>query len=345
MLLNAGGGRVQKSARKTVGYGQTAGIPSTPPHRPPQKERLKMSGSLSLKDKLGSGTFVLTTEITPPLSANPADLEHLALPLKGLADAVNVTDAASSRVHMGALAAASLLSGWGIEPILQMTCRDRNRIALQGDMVGAAALGIRNLMMLGGDDPKAGDQPDAKPVFDLDAIKLAETAKRMRDDGTLPTGRAIAGKLDFLIGGADAPIDPKDDWRPDRLAAKHKAGMDFVQTQFCMDAKILRRYIARLSDAGLVPSLHYIVGIAPLASAKSARWMREKLFGTIIPDDIVARMDAAKDPVAEGIAICTDLIAEFSTIKGVSGVHIMAPRNEAAIAVVIKDARAKLGRS
>src|SRR6478609_4385344 len=152
MLLNAGGVRVQKSARKTVGYGQMADIPSSPPHQNPQKERLKMSGSTRLKTKLSSGTFVLTTEITPPLSANPADLEHLALPLKGLADAVNVTDAASSRVHMGALAAASLLSGWGIEPILQMTCRDRNRIALQGDMVGAAALGIRNLMMLGGDD-------------------------------------------------------------------------------------------------------------------------------------------------------------------------------------------------
>jgi methylenetetrahydrofolate reductase (NADPH) len=212
-------------------------------------------------------------------------------------------------------------------------------------MVGAAALGIRNLMMLGGDDPKAGDQPDAKAVFDLDAIKLAETARRMRDEHALPTGRAIAGNLDFLIGGADAPIDPPDGWKPDRLAAKHTAGMGFVQTQFCMDATLLRRYIARLSDAGLVPSLHYIVGIAPLASAKSARWMREKLFGTIIPDDIVARMDAAKDPVAEGIAICTDLIAEFSTIKGVSGVHIMAPRNEATIAVVIKDAKAKLGRS
>lgn len=304
-----------------------------------------MSGSPTLKDRLGRGDFVLTTEITPPLSADPADLEHMALPLKGLADAVNVTDAASSRVHMGALAAASLLASWGVEPILQMTCRDRNRIALQGDLIGAAALGIHNLLMLGGDDPKAGDQPDAKPVFDLDAIRLAETAKRMRDEGTLPTGRAIAGKCDFLIGGADAPIDPPDGWRPDRLAAKHRAGMDFFQTQFCMDAGVLRRYMARLADAGLVPSARYLVGIAPLASAKSARWMREKLFGTVIPDSVVARMDAAKDPVAEGIAICVELIAEFSAIKGICGVHIMAPRNEAAVPRVIKEARAKLGRA
>jgi methylenetetrahydrofolate reductase (NADPH) len=304
-----------------------------------------MSVSPTLKDRVGRGEFVFTAEITPPLSADPADLKQIALPLKGVADAVNVTDAASSRVHMGALAAASLLASWDIEPILQMTCRDRNRIALQGDLVGAAALGIRNLLFLGGDDPKAGDQPDAKPVFDLDAAGLAQTARRMRDEGTLPNGRAIAGKCDFLIGGVDAPIDPPAGWRPDRLAVKHAAGMGFVQTQFCMDASLLRRYIARLADAGLVPSMHYIVGIAPLASAKSARWMREKLFGTIIPDTIVARMEGAKDPVAEGIRICVELIAEFSTLKGISGVHVMTPRNQAAIPVLIREAKAELGRA
>jgi len=304
-----------------------------------------MPVSRTFKDRVGRGEFVITAEITPPLSADAADLKQIALPLKGVADAVNVTDAASSRVHMGALAAASLLASWDIEPILQMTCRDRNRIALQGDLVGAAALGIRNLLFLGGDDPKAGDQPDAKPVFDLDAVGLAETARRMRDQGTLPTGRAIAGKCDFLIGGVDAPIDSPAGWRPDRLAVKHKAGVEFVQTQFCMDASLLRRYIARLADAGLVPSMHYIVGIAPLASSKSARWMREKLFGTIIPDAIVARMEGAKDPVAEGIRICVELIAEFSTIKGISGVHVMSPRNQAAIPVLIRDAKAQLGRA
>ena len=304
-----------------------------------------MSGFPTLKDRLGRGEFVFTTEITPPLSADPADLARMALPLKGVADAVNVTDAASSRVHMGALAAACLLSSWEIEPILQMTCRDRNRIALQGDMIGAAALGIRNLLMLGGDDPRAGDQPEAKPVFDLDAVALASTARQMRDEATLPNGRAIAGKCDFLIGGVDAPIDPPHAWRPVRLAAKHKAGVEFVQTQFCMDAALLRRYIARLADSGLVPSMRYIVGIAPLASAKSARWMREKLFGTIIPDSIVARLEGAKDPIAEGIGICVELIAEFSAIAGVRGVHIMTPRNEAAIPLVIAEAKARVGRA
>lgn len=303
-----------------------------------------MPGSSTLKDKLDAGRFVITSEITPPLSFDAADLRHMALPLKGVADAVNVTDAASSRVHMGALAAASLLASWDIEPILQLTCRDRNRIALQGDLIGAAALGISNLLILGGDDPKSGDQPDAKAVFDLDAIKLSDTARRMRDERQLPTGRGIAGHANFLIGGADAPIDPPAGWKPDRLAAKHRAGVDFVQTQFCMDVMLLKRYMARLEDAGLVPGLRYLIGVAPLRSAKSARWMREKLFGTIIPDAIVARLDGASDPVAEGITICAELIAELSTIRGIAGVHVMAPRNEHAVPEVIARAGKMLKR-
>lgn len=298
-----------------------------------------MTSSRTFRDRLDAGEFVITSEVTPPLSANPADLKHMVMPLKGLADAVNVTDAASSRVHMGALASASLLASWGIEPILQLTCRDRNRIALQGDLLGAAALGIRNLLILGGDDPKAGDQPDAKPVFDLDSISLADTARRMRDEHTLPNGRAIAGACDFLIGGADAPVEISAGWKPDRIAAKHGSGVRFVQTQFSMDAGLVQRYVGRLAQEGLVPEMRYLIGVAPLRSAKSARWMREKLYGTVIPDSIVARLDQAKDPAAEGIAICTELIAELSTVRGVAGVHVMAPRNEDAVPEVIAAAR------
>jgi methylenetetrahydrofolate reductase (NADPH) len=161
----------------------------------------------------------------------------------------------------------------------------------------------------------------------------------------LPNGRAIAGQCDFFIGGADTPFEVPADWRPDRLAAKHKAGIAFVQTQFCMDAALLRRYIARLEEEGLVPSMRYLVGVAPLRSAKSARWMREKLFGTVIPDEIVARLDRAKDPVAEGMKICIDLIAEFSTIRGVAGAHVMAPRNEDSVPEVIAAARKLVGRA
>lgn len=284
----------------------------------------------------------MTAEITPPVSCDARDLMKHAASLKGLADAVNVTDGASAKSHMSSLAAAALLAQHGIEPILQLTCRDRNRLAIQSDLMGAAALGIRNMLILHGDQPQAGDQPDAKPVFDLNTDAIASTARQIRDAHVLPTGKAVGGEARFLIGMADAPQDPKPDWKPDRLRGKVEAGAQFVQTQFCMDGAILRRYMTRLRESGLTPGLFYLVGIAPLRSVKSARWMKEKLFGTIIPDDIIARMDAAKDPVAEGIKICGELIEDFATIPGVSGVHIMAPLNEAAVPDVIRTARAKV---
>src|SRR5689334_10231121 len=162
----------------------------------------------TLQDKLRAKQFVITAEVTPPVSADRGDLIAKALPLKGLADAVNVTDGAGARPHLAAVTAAAMLVQEGIEPILQLTCRDRNRIALQSDLLAAAASGIRNLLVLRGDDPSAGDQPDAKPVFDLDPRQLLETARRLRDKGELPSGRKIGGKAEFFLGGADNPIDP-----------------------------------------------------------------------------------------------------------------------------------------
>jgi methylenetetrahydrofolate reductase (NADPH) len=188
----------------------------------------------ALARRLAAGKFVMTAEIVPPVSCDAADLLARALPLKGVADAVNVTDGAGARAHMAATAAAVLLAQAGIEPILQFTCRDRNRIALQSDLMGAAAMGIRNLLVLRGDDPTAGDQPDAKPVFDLDSRTLAETVRLIRDEGRLPHGAAVAGRPAFFIGAADMPIDPPPGWWPDVLAAKVEAGAQFVQTQFCM---------------------------------------------------------------------------------------------------------------
>jgi methylenetetrahydrofolate reductase (NADPH) len=292
---------------------------------------------------LRSGQFVLTAEIAPPLSCDPNDLLAKALPLRGLADAVNVTDGASARAHLGALAAAALLIGEDIEPILQFTCRDRNRIALQSDMLGAAALGVRNLLLLTGDDPKAGDQPETKPVFDLNSQQLLATARDMRDKGELPSGRKISGKLDFFLGAADLPVDPKPGWKPEALQKKIAAGAQFAQTQFCMDAGVVRRYTARLREEG-ISDFYLLIGFAPLRSAKSARWMREHLFGTIIADDIVARMDAASDPAAEGAKICVDLIEEFTAIPGVAGAHIMAPGQDAAVPGVLAAARQRIGR-
>ena len=301
-----------------------------------------ISGPTRFAERLRDGHFVITAEVAPPVSCDPDDLRRKAAPLKGLADAVNVTDGAGARASMSALAAAALLHDMGIEPILQIACRDKNRIALQAELIGAAALGIRNLLLLTGDDPKAGDQPDTKPVFDIDSKTLLETARRLRDEATLPTGRAVGGKAAFFLGAADVPIDPPAGWQPNALAGKAKSGAQFAQTQFCMDAAIVRRYVGVLAQAGLTGDLAILIGVNPLRSAKSAAWMKHHLYGTIISDALIKRMVGAADPTREGIAICAELIEELSQIPGIAGVHIMAPGNDAAIPEVIRAVRAKL---
>jgi methylenetetrahydrofolate reductase (NADPH) len=299
---------------------------------------------MNLQDKLRAKRFVITAEITPPVSASRDELLAKALPLKGLADAVNVTDGAGARPHLGSVTAAALLVEQGLEPILQLTCRDRNRIALQSDLLSAAASGVRNLLMIRGDDPSAGDQPDAKPVFDLDPRQLLGTARLLRDTGELPSGRKVTGRADFFLGGADNPVDPKPGWEPKGLQAKVDAGAQFVQTQFCMDAGVVQRYVARLFEHGLTDKISLIIGIVPLRSAKSARWIKEKLFGAIIPDALIARMEAASDPLAEGRRICLDLVRELADIPQVAGVHIMAPGNDAAVPGIIIAARDSISR-
>jgi methylenetetrahydrofolate reductase (NADPH) len=287
---------------------------------------------------------VITAEVTPPVTADRNELLAKALPLKGLADAVNVTDGAGARPHLGAVTAAAMLVEQGIEPILQLTCRDRNRIALQSDLLGAAASGVRNLLVLRGDEPSAGDQPDAKAVFDLDPRELLATARLLRDAGELPSGRKITGQADFFLGAADNPIDPPPGWQPTALQAKFDAGAQFVQTQFCMDVGVVRRYVTRLAEHGLADKFALLIGVAPLRSAKSARWITEKLFGAIIPDAIVDRLERAGDPAAEGRRICLELVAELAGVPHVAGVHIMAPGHDSAVPELIKAARANISR-
>src|SRR5712675_2188633 len=215
----------------------------------------------SLAQRLAAGRFVMTAEVVPPVSCNPDDLTAKALPLRGLADAVNVTDGASAHAHMSATAAAALLVAAGIEPILQLTCRDRNRIALQGELMGAAALGIRNILALRGDDPRLGDQPDTKPVFDLDTTALLATAQQMRSEHRLPSGAEIKGAVQFVLGAAELPVDPPAGWRPNGLLSKMEAGAEFIQTQFCMDPEAVRRYAARLLDLGVAQKLPILIGV------------------------------------------------------------------------------------
>ena len=290
-----------------------------------------------LEELLRARQFVITAEITPPVSCNADDLLRKAAPLAGLADAVNVTDGAGARAHMSALAAAAILAQHGIEPVLQFTVRDRNRMALQSDLLGAAALGVPNILCLHGDDVKKGDQPETKPVYDIDSRELMRTARRLRDEGTLPSGRAVDPRPGLFIGAADLPVDPKPGWKPEGLLAKIESGADFVQTQYAFDLPLLRRYLAASADHGIPDRLFIIVGIGPLASGKSARWMNENLFGVHVPEALIERLERAVDQRAEGRRICIELLQELAEIKGVAGAHLMAPRQEQACADAIAE--------
>ncbi len=302
---------------------------------------MKNSPNLPVESRLVrtllNGDFAVTAEITPPASCDAMQLLDKAEPLRGWVDAVNVTDGASARVAMSSLAAAALLVRNGIEPVLQFTCRDRNRIALQSDLLGAAALNIHNILILRGDDPTAGDQPGAKPVFDMESRDLISATSRMRDDGVMPSGRPLDPAPKFFVGAADTPIDPPEDWWPEGLDGKAKAGAQFVQTQLCYDIDVVRRYIARLRDLGLTDRLFILIGIGPLASGRSARWMRDNLWGVVMPDAVIDRLDKAVDAKREGIRICAELLQQLSEIPGVSGAHLMAPLHMEGIPAALEE--------
>ena len=289
-----------------------------------------------LQEKISRGKFVLTAEIVPPLSAAPNALLAEAAMFGEAVDAINVTDAAAGRTTMSSFAAAALLAGAGYEPILQVTCRDRNRIALAGDLIGAAAQGIRNLLILRGDDPKGGDQPEAKPVFDLETADLMRLARDMRDKGMLPSNRAIDAPPQFFIGGADVPRVPDEKWSPEPLRRKIEGGAGFLQTQFCFDLDVARQYFERLGEEGITDKVGIIVGVGPIRSAKSARWMNENLFGVHVPEATIARLEGADDQAAEGRAICVELIEGLRELPGPAGAHLMAPaQGTEAIAAVL----------
>jgi len=297
----------------------------------------------TLASVLKAGKFAVTAETSPPDSANPSDVLGRVLCLKGLADAVNVTDGAGARAHMSALACAAIMADSGIEPILQMTTRDRNRLALQGDLIGAAALGVSNILCLYGDAVEAGDQPDAKAVHDIDSRQLMTTARRMRDEGTFPTGRPIETRPCLFIGGADTPVDPGPDFNPDGLRAKIDAGADFFQSQFVFDVSAMRRYMARLRDEGISEKAYYIAGLGPVLSAKSARWMNDNLFGVHVPEEVISRLEGADNQRKEGIAICVELLEQLRDIDGISGVHLMGPKQEETIVEILSKSRIRAG--
>ncbi len=292
--------------------------------------------SHSFRKTLESGHFAVTAELTPPREAELESLGIAAGILKPAVTAINLTDGAGARVRLSSLGAAIHVRQLGIEPILQMTCRDRNRIAMQSDLLTAAAFGIESVLTLTGDGVAAGDQPEAKPVFDLDSTTLLMLLRDMSRDSTAVPALEPRTATSFFRGTADAPIDVSDEWRPDGLLAKAKCGAQFVQSQYCFDMTLLERYIQRLIDCGVTECLYFLVGLGPLRSVQSARWMRDTLYGTLMPEGVIRRMEGARDPRHEGIVICAEMIQQAREIRGVAGVHLMAPGQHREIVEAIR---------
>ena len=293
-----------------------------------------------LERVLRSGRFAVTAELNPPDSANPQEVYDAALVLSSVCDAINATDASGANCHMSSVAICALLTRAGYAPILQVSCRDRNRIAIQGDVLGAAAMGVCNVLCLTGDDISVGDQPQAKRVFDFDSIQLLRTIKIMRDEGMFLSGRKLTAPPRLLLGAASNPFVPPYDWRPLRLAKKVEAGADFVQTQYCYDVPRLRQFLKQVCDMGLDERVYILIGVGPLRSEKAAEYLRTRVPGVVIPDKIVDRL--RKTPKhkkrEEGKRICVEIIQQVQEIKCVSGVHLMAYRQEELVAEIIEEA-------
>jgi len=290
-----------------------------------------------LHKKLLDKVFVFTAETTPPDASDKETLLKNVMPLKGIADAVNVTDSPGAKVHMSSLTASIILAQNDIDPILQLTVRDRNRLALQGDLVGASALGVNNILCLGGDNPKNGDQPETKIVNDVDSITLVATAHMMRKEKKFPSGRPIDPAPKIFIGGAEVPTSGKPN--PDKILNKISKGVDFFQTQYVFDSKVLSEYMKVLGDKGILEKTNFIIGLGPFASAKSAKWMNENLFGVDVPDQIIKRLEGAENQKEESKKICLELIQSFRDIKGVNGVHLMGHKKEEVISEIIKESK------
>lgn len=299
-----------------------------------------MKSGSRLERVLRSGRFAVTAELNPPDSADAQSVYDRALVLAEVCDAINATDASGANVHMSSVGVCALLTRAGYEPVMQVSCRDKNRIAIQGDLLGAAAMGVHNVLCLTGDGVQTGDQPEARPVFDLDSISLLRTARILRDQGHFLSGRKLEVPPKFFLGGACNPFVPPYDFRPIRLAKKVEAGADFVQTQYCFDLKRFRQFMGTVRNMGLHERVFILVGVGPLRSAKAADWMRTHVPGVVIPDEIIKRLQGvpASSQRQEGKRICVEIIQQLREIEGISGVHVMAYRQEEFVAEIIEEA-------
>jgi methylenetetrahydrofolate reductase (NADPH) len=287
-----------------------------------------------------AGDFVVTAELQATDSADPASVHEQAELLRGKVDAVNCTDNSAAHPHVAALAAAHLLTDAGIEPVMQLACRDRNRLGLQADLLGAATLGVRNICCMTGDDVGAGDHPEAKPIYDIDAIHLLRIARIMRDEGTYVSGRPLSAPPSFLIGAVENPFAPPLEFRPMRLGKKIEAGAEFVQTQICFNVDKLRLFMARCADLGLLDHVWVLAGVFVPRSARAVRYLRDQVPGIDVPEAVVDRMDSVPEDGQwdEGVRLALEIVEEVRAIPGIRGLHLMSIRNETAIARVVEDA-------
>jgi methylenetetrahydrofolate reductase (NADH) len=318
-----------------------------------------LSGS-NLERVLRAGHFAVTGELGPPQSADGSVIRKKAALLRGYVDAVNITDNQTAIVRMSSIGAGAIVIQEGLEPVIQMTCRDRNRLAIQSDILGAYALGARNLLCLTGDHQTFGNHPNAKNVFDMDSIQLVKMVTQMRDQHVFECGDTFKGQEPrFFIGAAAAPFADPIDFRPQRLAKKIKAGANFIQTQLVYDIPAFSVFMQKVRDLGLHKQAYILAGVGPLKSPGMARYMKTSVPGILVPDEIIKRMDAAGTPWAgkskdeltkedkkarseawqnEGIKICIELIQQLHQIEGVSGVHLMAIEWEEAVKPIVEGA-------
>jgi len=283
-----------------------------------------MKAGTNLEKVLDSGRFTVTAEVGPPKGASPTVVRRRGELIRNYVDAVNVTDNQTAVVRMSSWAGCSILRTLGIDPVMQMVCRDRNRIAIQSDVLGAIGLGIGNILCLSGDHQRFGNHPSAKGVFDIDSIQLIQTLKNMRDEKKFICGEDVSGEVRIYIGAAANPFADPFEFRVARLAKKVKAGADFIQTQAVYDVSRFRKWMDMVCERGLDEEVHILAGIIPIRSVGMARYMRDYVAGVTVPDEIITRLEQAENTKEEGLVIPLEIIEELKEIPGVHGIHIMA---------------------
>ena len=301
---------------------------------------------MSLRERLASGGFAVTAEISPPRGASTEKITATAELLRDWVDAVNVTDNQGSNVRLASWAGSLAVLAAGLEPVMQMTCRDRNRIALQSDLLGASALGIRNILVMTGDRPKFGDHPEAKPVFDLDSVELLWTLRTMRDQHVLLSGRRLDPAPDCFLGAVENPFAPSGEFRADRLGKKVAAGAQFVQTQFVFDVPAFARWLAQVRDLGLPERCAILAGVGAVRSVRALDYMRDHVPGVEVPDDVYQRLRAVPSDrqAAEGVKLAAEIVQQVAEIPGVAGVHLLVTGNERAVPDILDRAGVRISR-